>query len=65
MRQYWKPLIFALAVALVVLLPDAESRILQIIKSAGLLLTLVRGMVAYYNDFLVVMEAKKRSEVRH
>lgn len=61
MRQYLKPLIFALAVALVVFVPDAESRILQIIKSAGLLLTLIRGMVAYYHDFLAVMEARKRS----
>lgn len=65
MRHHWKPLIFTLAVVLVVFLPDAESRILQIVKSAGLVLTLVRGLMAYYDDFITVLESKKRSEVPH
>jgi hypothetical protein len=51
-------LVFVIALAVLVFLPNAESRILQIVKSAGLVLTLFRGLLGYYDDYVKMLEER-------
>jgi hypothetical protein len=53
-------LVFALTLAVLLFLPDAESRILQIVKSAGLVLTLFRGLLGYYDDYSKMLDERAK-----
>jgi hypothetical protein len=58
--RHWKPLVFILAVCVVFFLPNPESFIVKAVERAGLLLILTRGLVAYYDDFIDVLEVRRR-----
>lgn len=50
-RRYLIFLLFVSAILIVRFLPDADSQILRVVKSAGLVLIVVRGLKGYYDDF--------------
>jgi hypothetical protein len=47
----WKLLVFILGIAALAVLPHTETVIFNIFDTAGRLILLVRGLVAFYGDF--------------
>jgi hypothetical protein len=56
----WKLLVFIVALIVFFCLPNPELIIVRVVELAGLVLILARGLVAYYNDFLDLLEQRQR-----
>jgi len=61
--RHWRPLVFVAALGVVFFLPNPESLIVKAVERAGLLLILARGLMGHYDDFLEVLEARRRRQL--
>ena len=53
-------LVFSLAVIALFFVPDPERLIVKLVEFAGLVLIVARGLVGHYDDFIAVLEEKRR-----
>jgi UDP-N-acetylmuramyl pentapeptide phosphotransferase/UDP-N-acetylglucosamine-1-phosphate transferase len=56
----WKLFAFAIALVVFLCMPNPESMIVRVVELAGLVLILARGLIGHYDDFLDLLEQRKR-----